>query len=110
MRALPIAVLAVATLATAGWAASAEPPLAHAERMAGTLRQGMPLEDVRKLLGEPRRAALRTDGSSSSEVTRSTLQWTYTWAGTTGPGTLRVEFGSKAPESWKVTSWAWATY
>jgi len=108
VRTLRIALWLVATLAAAGAAASAEPTLAQAERMADTLRQGMPLEDVRKLLGEPLRASLRTDGNSTSEATRSTLQWTYTWSGAAGSGTLRVDFGLKAPESWKVTRWAWA--
>ena len=68
------------------------------------------IEDVRKLLGNPGRTTIRTDGNSSSETTRSTLQWIYTWSGTAGTGTLRVDFGSKTPEAWKVTSWAWATY
>ena len=110
MRMLPIALLVVATLAASVTCASPDPTLVEAERMSNTLRQGMALEDVRKLLGNPGRTSLRTDGNSSSEATRSTLQWIYTWSGTAGNGTLRVDFGSKTPEAWKVTSWAWATY
>ena len=110
MRTLPIAVLVLATLAASVALASPDPTLVEAERMSNTLRQGMALEDVRKLLGNPGRTTLRTDGNSSSEATRSTLQWIYTWTGTAGTGTLRVDFGSKAPEAWQVKSWAWATY
>jgi hypothetical protein len=110
MKMLPILAFVFATLAASGVGASPDPTLVEAERMSNTLRQGMALEDVRKLLGNPVRTTLRTDGDSSSEATRSTLQWIYTWTGTAGTGTLRVDFGSKTPEAWKVKSWAWASY
>jgi len=110
MRPLPVAVLVVAMLAASVAGASPDPALVEAERISNTLRQGMAPEDVRKVLGNPGRTSIRTDGNSSSEATRSTLQWIYTWTGTTGTGTLRVDFGSKTPEVWKVTSWAWASY
>ena len=98
-------------------AAAAEPAraaattlsLAQAERMAADLKQGMKLEEVQKLLGKPRRTALRHDGSSSSVPSQGTLQWTYSW-GSSAPGSLQIEFAAKAPEEWYVNSWQWATY
>ncbi|QJR11951.1 hypothetical protein DSM104443_03034 [Usitatibacter rugosus] len=113
MRSLRCALLVAATLgascvapALANMPADATP--VQAERVAAGLRQGMPLEDVRKLLGNPKRMTIRSEGSSVSDATRSTQQWTYTWAGTSGNATLRVEFGSKVPPAWNVTSWEWA--
>ena len=67
----------------------------------------MSSSEVRTLLGAPTRSAIRSDGNSSSEVTRGGVQWTYVWAGATGPGTLRIEFGPKGPETWIVTRWEW---
>lgn len=89
---------------------AAEPSLVQAERLSAELRQGMSSDDVRKLLGPPRRTALRSDGSSQSEVTNSRLQWTYVWSGTSGPGTLRVDFRSRSADAWSVTSWEWTTF
>ena len=113
MRSLPLALLlagalAAPSLALAQTRVSADATLVQAERMAAGLRQGMPLEDVRKLLGDPKRTAMRSEGSNTTDATRSTLQWTYTWAGPGGEGTLRVEFGAKVPDKWHVTSWLWA--
>ena len=67
----------------------------------------MSSDEVRKLLGAPRRTSLRTDGNSTNDVTRGTLHWTYVWAGAAGPGTLLIEFGPRVPENWIVTRWQW---
>jgi hypothetical protein len=80
--------------------------LSQAEHMSGDLRQGMTSAEVEKLLGRPRRTALKNDGAPS----KGTLQWTYTWANPSGPGSLRVEFTSKSPDEWTVNSWEWASY
>ncbi|APV50309.1 hypothetical protein BWI17_11775 [Betaproteobacteria bacterium GR16-43] len=107
MKFLPAALLFTATLISALPGFAQEPSLAEAERLVSALKRGMTSDDVRKLLGTPRRTAIRSDGNSSSEVTRGGLQWTYVWAGATGPGTLRIDFGQKYPETWIVTRWAW---
>ena len=77
--------------------------------MAVDLKQGMSAEEVQRLLGKPRRTALRNNGISANATSQGILQWTYTW---TGPsqGTLHVEFAAKTPEEWYVNSWEWATY
>ena len=83
--------------------------LAQAERMAIELRQGMTLAEVEKLLGKPRRTALKADlYSSAGAASAGTLQWTYAWPG--GPQverTLQVTFLSNAPQLWRVSSWGW---
>jgi hypothetical protein len=118
MRQLPTLVFLATFLPWLPWIspAAAEPArpaatlnLAQAERMAADLKQGMKLEDVQKLLGKPRRTALRHDGSPSNTPSQSTLQWTYSW-GSSSQGSLQIEFAAKAPEDWYVNSWQWATY
>jgi hypothetical protein len=118
MRHLPILLFVATFLPSLPWIspAAAEPAraaatlsLAQAERMAADLKQGMKLEEVQRLLGKPRRTALRHDGSSSSVPSQGTLQWTYSW-GSSSQGSLQVEFAAKAPEEWYVNSWQWATY
>jgi hypothetical protein len=118
MRHLRTLVFLATFLPSSPWisAAAAEPArpvatlnLAQAERMAADLKQGMKLEDVQKLLGKPRRTALRHDGSPSNTPSQSTLQWTYSW-GSSSQGSLQIEFAAKAPEDWYVNSWQWATY
>ena len=86
--------------------------LPQAERLAVELRQGMTHQEVEKLLGRPRRTALKADGYGGSRDTSSgTLQWTYSWPGGQEPGrTLQVTFASSAPERWLVSSWDWGGY
>jgi hypothetical protein len=110
MRIVPAALLHLAMLLLTTVAVAAEPTLAQAEHQAAGLKQGMALDDVRKLLGTPRRTVLRSEGNSGTEDTKGRLQWTYTWAGVAGPGTLLVNFLPKGPDAWRVTSWEWATY
>lgn len=86
--------------------------LAQAERSAVDLKQGMTLEQVEKLLGKPKRTALKNTGSSAAgssagEPSQGTLQWTYVWA---PERTLHVVFAAKTPEQWYVTGWDWSTY
>jgi len=82
---------------------------AQAERKSVELRQGMSSEEVEKLLGKPRRTALKTGASTST--TGGTLQWTYSWPGTySAQGSLNVSFGATTPEQWRVNSWEWSTY
>src|SRR6476661_4004658 len=57
----------------------------QAERKSVELRQGMSSEEVEKLLGKPRRTALKS-GASASAPGQGTLHWTYSW-----PGTYRSE-------------------
>ena len=84
---------------------------AQAERKAIDLRQGMSLEEVQRLLGTPRRTALKSAGGFASAPSQGTLHWTYAWpgAGASQPS-LSVDFASTAPEKWYVNSWEWSTY
>ena len=115
MRALPallfFAAVSVAWMPHAG-AQAARPAanltLVQAERNAVELKQGMSADDVQKLLGKPRRTALRSSGAAAS--TQGTLQWMYTWASSSTQGSLQVEFTSKTPEAWLVESWEWRSY
>ena len=86
--------------------------LPQAERLAVELRQGMTLQEVQKLLGKPKRTAMKADAySGARESSSGTLQWTYSWSGASEPErTLQVTFASKAPESWLVSSWDWGGY
>jgi predicted phage gp36 major capsid-like protein len=80
---------------------------AQAERNSVDLKQGMTLEEVQKLLGKPKRTALRNTGSSAAEPWQGTLQWTYAWS---SERTLQVVFAAKTPEQWYVNSWDWSNY
>lgn len=83
---------------------------AQAERKSVELRQGMSSEEVEKLLGKPRRTALK-NGASASAPGQGTLQWTYSWPGTySTQGSLNVTFGATTPEQWRVNSWEWSSY
>ena len=83
---------------------------AQAERKSVELRQGMSSEEVEKLLGKPRRTALK-NGASASAPGQGTLQWTYSWPGTySTQGSLNVSFGAATPEQWRVNSWEWSSY
>lgn len=85
--------------------------LAQAERNAVSLKQGMSVEEVEKLLGKPKRTALKNTGISASAPWQGTLHWTYTWTGSSSPeGNLQVVFAAKAPEQWYVSSWEWSSY
>lgn len=110
-------VLALATLPSFLWISPAGagplPPaaaltLAQTERVAVDLRQGMSAEDVQKLLGQPRRTALKNTSGSSNASSQGSLQWTYSWAGS--QGNLRIDFVAKAPDQWYVNNWEWTTY
>ena len=83
--------------------------LAQAERNAGELKRGMSAEEVRTLLGKPKRTAL-TDVGGTSSATRGALQWTYVWTAGSGPSTLHVDFSSEQPEQWQVRGWEWTAY
>ena len=117
MRPLPTLILLAALSPAFAWIApaGADPSrapenltLAQAERMAADLRQGMSIEDVQALLGKPRRTALKSNTGSAG--TQGTLQWSYTWTGSSLPGNLHVDFVSKVPNAWLVNSWEWANY
>jgi hypothetical protein len=85
---------------------------AQAERRAIDLKQGMTLEDVQKLLGKPRRTALKASGyGAAAESSQGTLQWTYNWSSPSqSDRNLQVTFVSKSPEQWLVNSWDWSSY
>jgi hypothetical protein len=89
--------------------AAANLSLAQGERLAADLKQGMSAEEVQKLLGKPRRTALKRNGSSTRTPSQGSLQWTYTWTGSY-QSSLHVEFAAKTPEEWTVNSWEWTTY
>ena len=82
--------------------------LPQAERSAVELRRGMSADDVRKLLGKPKRTGLK-DGLSSA-ASQGALQWIYVWNGAGGPSTLHIDFVSDSPEQWHVRGWEWAAY
>lgn len=85
--------------------------LATAERRAIDLQQGMKAEEVERLLGKPKRTALRQGGLSSAvDASTGSLRWTYTWpAATERDGTLQVVFTRKSSGEWLVDSWGWDT-
>lgn len=121
MRPLPTVVFLAALAAPLGWMppaaaqaqrAGANPSLVQAERNTVELKQGMKLEEVEKLLGKPKRTALKNTGSSAAgssagEPSQGTLQWTYVWA---PDRTLHVVFAAKTSEQWYVNSWDWSSY
>lgn len=113
MKPLYIAALLPGLLCSAPAGAQSSPPAARlsqsqGERMAVDLKQGMTLEEVQKLLGKPRRTALRSSGSGPTE---GSLQWTYSWSSSGySEKSLQVVFASKTPERWYVTSWDWNSY
>lgn len=83
--------------------------LPQAEKNAADLRRGMSPEDVRRLLGKPKRTGLKDDGTSGATA-QGALQWTYVWSGTNGPSTLHIDFLSDSPDQWHVRGWEWAVY
>lgn len=87
--------------------------LTQAERLAVDLRQGMTLQEVRGLLGKPKRTAMKALGyGPPSDAGQSALQWTYAWSSASqSEATLSVVFAShNAPERWLVQSWDWTAY
>jgi hypothetical protein len=84
--------------------------VAQAERNAVELKQGMSADEVERLLGKPRRTALKSNDGSSSAPSQGTLQWTYSWSSTSIAAILHVKFAAKTPEAWFVNSWEWASY
>jgi hypothetical protein len=118
MKRLPTLVLLAAllpSLALAQAARPASPRFAQAERNAVELKQGMTPDEVRELLGKPRRTALRNNGSSAGAPSQGTLQWTYVWSAAASSSSppersLSIEFAAKTAEQWYVNSWDWTTY
>ena len=120
IKRLPTFLLIAALLASLAWispaSAQASRPapaltLAQAERNAVELKQGMSAEEVQKLLGKPKRTALKNGGSAAGQPWHGTLHWTYTWGGSSASeGNLQVVFAAKEPEKWYVDSWEWARY
>jgi hypothetical protein len=105
--------LSLSCVAPAGAQSSRTAPglsLAQAERNAVDLKHGMSAEEVQRLLGKPRRTALKSNGSSSSAASQPILQWTYNWSSASTPAILHVEFAAKTPEAWFVNSWEWASF
>ena len=82
------------------------PTAAQAERRAVELKPGMTLAEVQKLLGKPKRTALKS-GNFSNDSAQGVLQWTYAWSAN---NTLQIMFAAKAPQEWYVTSWDWSGY
>jgi len=123
MRRTPTLILLAAFLPSLAWlapasaqssASGAAPSRAQAERNAVELKQGMTPDEVRELLGKPRRTALRGNGGSASAASQGTLQWTYVWTGSTASSSsersLQIEFAAKAADQWNVNSWGWSSY
>ena len=119
-RCLPIMLFLAAFLPSLAWlapanaqagGATASAKRAQAERNAVDLKQGMTMDEVRQLLGKPRRTALASNGIGSSTSGQGTLQWTYVWnsAGLSSSSerTLSVEFAAKTADQWLVNSWSW---
>jgi hypothetical protein len=104
-----------ALLSSAAWIrpaaaqAAAAQGFTQAERNSVDLKHGMSIEEVQRLLGKPRRTALR-NGSPTHGPSQGTLRWTYAWPGSPAQGTLHVDFAAKTPEQWYVHGWEWATY
>src|SRR5688572_16889523 len=115
MRPLPTMVFLAALAATLAWMApagaqapraGAQASFGQAERNSVDLKQGMTLEEVQKLLGKPKRTALKSAGSAT-EPWQGTLQWTYAW---NPDRTLQVVFAAKTADQWYVNSWDWSSY
>ena len=116
LREILFSVMLPCMLYSAGAGAQSAPikplNLTQAERLAIDLREGMTLEEVQKLLGKPKRTAMKSLGyGSSAEPAQSSLQWTYTWANQSqSDRSLQVVFASKSPGQWLVSGWDWAGY
>ena|SRR5690348_8430525 len=84
--------------------------VAQAERNTVELKQGMSADEVERLLGKPKRTALKNSDGASSAPSQGTLQWTYQWSSNSNAAILHVKFAAKTPEAWVVNSWEWASY
>ena len=84
--------------------------VSQAERNAVDLKQGMSAEEVERLLGKPRRTALRSNEGVPSAPSQGILRWTYQWNSNSNASVLNVNFAAKAPEAWVVNSWEWTSY
>ncbi len=85
--------------------------LTSAEHLAIELRQGMSSAEVEKLLGKPKRTALKQGSSSGVDASNGSLQWTYTWASATQrDDSLQVVFARKSSGEWLVESWGWNAF
>lgn len=112
VAALPPALAWSPPVAAQAARAAAALSTAQAERNAVQLRQGMSAEEVERLLGKPRRTALKASGRFAGGPEHGSLQWTYSWptASASSPGNLNVVFTAATPEKWLVNSWEWSTY
>ena len=91
--------------------ASAAPGFAQAERNAVELKQGMSLAEVQRLLGKPRRTALKDSAGYSATASQANLRWTYVWStASSSDHVLNVDFVAKTPAEWSVNSWDWGNY
>lgn len=108
---LALLLLAACLLPAPALAQAARPStlsIAQAERNTVELKHGMTPEEVRELLGKPRRTALR-----ASSPGQGTLQWIYVWnagAASSSERSLSIDFAAKGTEQWTVNSWDWSTY
>jgi hypothetical protein len=117
MKRLAILVLLATLLPSLALAQTSRPAanagLAQVERNAVELKQGMTPDDVQKLLGKPRRTALRGNSGPSSAPWQGTLQWTYVLTGAasySSERSLQIEFAAKTADQWSVNSWGWSGY
>ena len=111
MRAILVGFFSLAALwPAAAFAQTAQSP-AQMERNAVDLKQGMTPEEVRQLLGKPRRTSLRGGGSTSAPW-QGSLHWTYVWTGSpsslSGDRMLQIDFAAKAADQWFVNGWGWS--
>ena len=82
--------------------------LVKAERQSIELKQGMNPEEVERLLGKPKRTALKQGSSISVDAPQGSLEWSYVWADTTQrDSTLQVVFSRKPSAPGLVESWSW---
>jgi preprotein translocase subunit Sec61beta len=112
----------LAALAAAALAATAPSPaqtrdgkshmtLLNAERQSIELTQGMSAEEVERLLGKPKRTALKQGPAASADPSPGSLQWNYTWTDTSQrDSSLQVVFTRKPAGQWLVESWGWNAY
>ncbi|HTP60903.1 MAG TPA: hypothetical protein VMJ14_02360 [Burkholderiales bacterium] len=84
--------------------------LSRAEQLSVDLKQGMTMEEVDGLLGEPTRTAFKSpDYDVNSTNVPRTMQWIYEW---TTPSQMNQSFQlifTKKPHGqWSLDGWAWA--
>jgi len=85
--------------------------LVQAERQSIELKQGMNSEEVERLLGKPKRTALKQGSSLQADAPQGSLEWSYLWADTSQrDSTLKVVFSRKPSGPWLVESWSWNAF